>query len=291
MTLLARKVTSFPDNVPMDVKDDAQTLLAASDSNDESVRLALYDTDNLTFSPGSFVSISELREFMGLKQFNLQGSTFELRDSSANILELMKSSASDKSAIIDGAQSLKLTDGSATTFNVDDASLLLGKSVAMPNGYKVADTASKIQGEVTSASDLGVLSAAKGVAVTEGGALTLSVAEYNAITSSSRPLNATHKIADTAAAIEAAVGTGTALSGASSIDVQSGVVDLSLGQFSSLGQKFTDRVIFQLQRLQKASTLRRVLILAASSQSKLLPLQTTPISRTLSNILAPTKLI
>ena len=160
--------------MPMDVKDDAQTLLAASDSNDESVRLALYDTDNLTFSPGSFVSISELREFMGLKQFNLQGSKFELRDSSSNILELMKSSASDKSAIIDGAQSLKLTDGSATTFNVDDASLLLGKSVAMPNGYKVADIASKIQGEVTSASDLGVLSAAKGVAVTEGGALTLS---------------------------------------------------------------------------------------------------------------------
>ena len=171
MTLLARKVTSFPDNVPMDVKDDAQTLLAASDSNDESVRLALYDTDNLTFSPGSFVSISELREFMGLKQFNLQGSTFELRDSSANILELMKSSASDKSAIIDGAQSLKLTDGSATTFNVDDASLLLGKSVAMPNGYKVADTASKIQGEVTSASDLGVLSAAKGLRLQREGLL------------------------------------------------------------------------------------------------------------------------
>ena len=147
------------------------------------------------------------------------------------------------------------------------------------------------KGEVTSASDLGVLSAAKGVAVTDGGALTLSVAEYNAITSSSRPLTATHKIADTAAAIEAAVGTGTALSGASSIDVQSGVVDLSLGQFSSLGQKFTDKGDISITEAAKASTLRQVLILAASSQSKLLPLRTTPISRTLFKILAPTKLI
>ena len=166
----------------------------------------------------------------------------------------MKSSASDKSAIIDGAQSLKLTDGSATTFNVDDASLLLGKSVAMPNGYKVADIASKIQGEVTSASDLGVLSAAKGVAVTEGGALTLSVAEYNAITSSSRPLNATHKIADTAAAIEAAVGTGTALSGASSIDVQSGVVDLAWANSVHLARNSLTRVIFQLRAAKSFNT-------------------------------------
>jgi len=252
MTFLAREVTSFPDNVPMAVKDNAQTLLAASDSNDESIRLALYDTDTLTFSSGSFVSISELREFMGLKQFDLSHSTFELRDSSSNILGLLKSNASDKSDILGKAASLKLTDTSATTFSVDDATLLLSNNVAMPNGYKVSDIASEIQGEVKSASDIGALLSAKAVTVTDSNALTLSVAEYNKITESSTPLNATHKIADVAAAIEAAVGTGSVISNASSIAVGSGVVDLSLAEFRSLGSKFTDKADISITEAAKS---------------------------------------
>ena len=122
---------------------------------------------------------------------------------------MLKSNASDKSDILSEAQSLKLTDTSATTFSVDDATLLLSNNVAMPNGYKVDDIASEIQGEVKSASDIGALLSAKAVTVTDSNALTLSVAEYNKITESNTPLNATHKIADVAAAIEAAVGTGS----------------------------------------------------------------------------------
>ena len=53
----------------------------------------------------------------------------------------------------------------------------------MPNGYQVSDIASEIQGEVTSASDLGVLGSAQAVTVTDrnSNALTLSVDEYEAI--------------------------------------------------------------------------------------------------------------
>ena len=172
---------------------------------DATIRLALYDADNLTFSDDSFVSISELREFMSLKQFDLSGSSFELRDTSTNILGLLKSNASDKSDILDAAKGLKLTDSSATTFSVDDVSLLLGKNVAMPNGYKVSDIASKSR-EVT-ADKHRCFVGCEAVTVTDrnSNALTLSVENIRRSPSNTQ-LTATHKIVDDAAAIEAAVG-------------------------------------------------------------------------------------
>ena len=57
MTFLARNVTSFPDNVPMNVADHAQTLQPRR-LEDATIRLALYDADKPTFSDDSFVSIS-----------------------------------------------------------------------------------------------------------------------------------------------------------------------------------------------------------------------------------------
>ena len=50
------------------------------------------------------------------------------------------------------------------------------------------------------------------------------------------------------------MGTGTALSGASSIDVESGVVDLSLGQFVHLARNSLTRVISQLQSCKSFNT-------------------------------------
>ena len=129
----------------MAVKDNARFTCCSTQMTSPSG--LFYDTDTLTFSSGSFVSISELREFMGLKQFDLSHSTFELRDSSSNILGLLKSNASDKSDILGKAAGLKLTDTSATTFSVDDATLLLSNNVAMPNGTK-SDIASEIQGDI-----------------------------------------------------------------------------------------------------------------------------------------------
>ena len=164
---------------------------------------------------------------------------------------IVEINASDKSAILDGAEGLKLTDNSATTFSVDDVSLLLSKNVAMPNGYQVSDIASEIQGEVT-ADGIGVLGSAQAVTVTDrnSNALTLSVDEYEAIEDSDTQLTATYKIVDEAAAIQGKV-SATAIAGASSIEVESGIVDLKLGEFRSLGSKFTDKADISITEVAK----------------------------------------
>ena len=69
------------------------------------------------------------------------------------------------------------------------------------------------------------------------------------------------------------MGTGTALSGASSIDVQSGVVDLSLGQFSSLGQKFTDKGDISITEAAKSFNTSTGIDLSGVKSIEIVPLR------------------
>ena len=98
------------------------------------------------------------------------------------------------------------------------------------------------------------------------------------------PLNATHKIVDVAAAIEA----GWVLEvfpGASSIVVGSGVVDLSLAEFRSLGSKFTDKADISITEAASFNTstsdnlngVNSIEIVAAADYTDLRTLFKTPV--------------
>ena len=128
MVFLAERVSSFPDNISMDVADTASTLAVGFDADYPPTRLALYDADKLTLiddgTSASHVTIQQLAEFMELKHFDLSGSVFDIVDTGENILNFLKSGNPDKDAILQRADDIEILEGSSIDLNVADAQLL-----------------------------------------------------------------------------------------------------------------------------------------------------------------------
>ena len=185
MVFLAERVSSFPDNISMDVADTASTLAVGFDADYPPTRLALYDADKLTLiddgTSASHVTIQQLAEFMELKHFDLSGSVFDIVDTGENILNFLKSGNPDKDAILQRADDIEILEGSSIDLNVADAQLLATNSVVHnTSGYSITDNVAALQGEVTSESDLGVLANATSVNRDAGdttGILDLTIAE------------------------------------------------------------------------------------------------------------------
>ena len=254
MVFLAERVSSFPDNISMDVADTASTLAVGFDADYPPTRLALYDADKLTLiddgTSASHVTIQQLAEFMELKHFDLSGSVFDIVDTGENILNFLKSGNPDKDAILQRADDIEILEGSSIDLNVADAQLLATNSVVHnTSGYSITDNVAALQGEVTSESDLGVLANATSVNRDAGdttGILDLTIAEQGALADggSSAPttLSVPFNITDTQTAIQDEVDSplfSNALHSANSIHVDgAGRVELNAEEFGALRSKF-----------------------------------------------------